>query len=93
MPWEFRKLTPAELYAIADARQAEKRKDEDFMDALNARLCETMVMIATHGNSQTPHHAYMLRPPEPVKQTDSQMINGVVAFANVIKEGKGQCRK
>jgi hypothetical protein len=91
MPWEFKRLTPAELYAIADARRTEKRKDEDFMDALNARLCETMVMIATHGNSTAPHQAYMLRPPAPVKQTDDQMINGVLAFATVIKEG--QCRK
>lgn len=95
MPWEFKRLTPAELYAIADARQTEKRKDEDFMDAMNARLCETMVMIATHGASTTPLHAYMLRPPELTKQSDEQMMNGLTAFANVIKKGheEGQCRK
>lgn len=88
MPREFRKLTPAEFTKIANARITDRRDQQDFMDALNARQCQIMMQIATNGGEVGPVSQYMLRPPELQPQPEDQMINGLVAFASVIKGDK-----
>jgi hypothetical protein len=84
MPWEFRRLTPAEFNTLANARITDRKEQQDFMDALNARQCQIAVMVA--GGKPGKIADYMLRPPELVPQDDDQMISGLIGFAQVVKE-------
>ena len=89
MPAEFRRLTPAEFYAVAVGRIKDRNDQYDFHDQLNAKQC---VVIALSGNvtmkdGRVPtERDFLLHPSdEPDTQSEDNIRNGLIMWSNAIK--------